>query len=284
MTGRGRVSLFAFLAAPLLAAGPAQAEDFDLWPCGSRNGREVTFNTHFWRDAEGKPIPRPPDAPRSPFPLGGAYGSGGAGANLTFPGDELWRLGPFDVVCHAVVINGKPIDPNLLHDPHRVIEYEGSTGVLFWPEYYSGFILRGIPLDAWKQGAALQTFGTERDDTLTGTDGADVLVPGAGRDLVAPGAGDDAILFTSGTLTIADDPPNTGTDHIELSRFTLDDLAFTAQGMDLIIATPDGFIRIVNQLATPEGQVERLRLSNRYDAIWVDAATLRESVLAGQQP
>jgi hypothetical protein len=269
-------SVVAALTATVLVFGPAHADPPPLWDCGSRSGRDVTFSKGGKRDKDGNIIPRAHDAPRSPFPRGGAYAYGGFAANLKSSSIDVWRLGPFDVVCHAVVLDGTPLHPDRLRFARAVVEFEGSGGVIWHDE--TAIVLRGIPIAWWRRGASRQVHGTARDDTLIGTDGDDVIVPGSGNDLVMPGGGNDAVVFTSGTLVIADDPQNSGADHVELTRFGMANVAFTQSGTDLIISTPDGFIRIVNQLATAQGQVERIRLGENGRDVWVDAAMMRNLV------
>lgn len=56
---------------------------------------------------------------------------------------------------------------------------------------------------------------------------------------------------------------------------------FTTSAADLIISPPDGYIRVHNQLATPAGHLERLRLGNGNRDDWIDAAQMR-ALAAGQ--
>lgn len=218
-------------------------------------------------------MPKDAGAP-SEWPRGGSYVYGGDAANLHFGETEVYRVTYFNPTCHAVVVGGQPLGPDLLPEGGKVIEKDGSTA-LIWPEGWA-VVLRGVSMDVWRQAQAMQISGTAADDALVGTAGPDVMVPGGGNDQVAPGPGDDAIVYSSGALVVLNTPPNAGNDHIELGRFAARDLTFSTDGADLVITTADGTIRLQGQLAEQADQIEALRLR---DDLLVTAAEMRKLAL-----
>jgi Ca2+-binding RTX toxin-like protein len=216
------------------------------------------------------------------MPLGGSYGHPPDTTNLVTPVAMILRVTLFDAAGDAIVIDGQPVSATTL-PPGAILTHSGPEMILRL-NGDDDVILRGIPLTYWAEGAARQIHGTAFADVLPGTAGADVLVPGgsktliepgesvnSGPDLVLPGTGDDRIVFSLGNLTIGATPPDSGTDTLDLRRFKRADLTLSRDGADLMIATPDGTIRLVGQNSA-DSNIETLLLDGK---VPLTAADLR---------
>lgn len=230
-----------------------------LWAPGTRHGSEVVKRD--WFPYRGGPITI--DMNKLPprdivMPQGGSYVHGGDVANLTSGLNEVLRVTAFDASSDAVVMDGQPLNGRDAPEGWLLAEANDSA-ILRAGD--GAVVLRGVSLALWAKGAAQQMHGTAGDDTLTGTRSGEALIPGGGIDLVIPAGGDDWIGFTSGDKIIADAPPNEGLDTLDLRRFVRTDLQVTAEGDDLVVATPDGWIRLEGQLGAPDGNIETVLLA-----------------------
>ena len=206
-------------------------------------------------------LPNPNDPPDTEQnPRGGSYNyapratslSGGEGTNL---------ITNYNVAKNAVVIDGKVINAQTLGG--TITARETSIGTIISYGDDDNVVLRGVTLAQWQAGAAQQIHGTSASEFLNGTTGANVLVSGGGSDRIAAGSGDDLIIYTSGDdVIIGNSTKNTGFDTLDLGRFNAADVHFSVSGWDVLIATPDGTIRleyqIRNELGNSEANIEKI--------------------------
>jgi len=94
------------------------------------------------------------------------------------------------------------------------------------------------------------------NDIITGTSFDDVISSGAGDDIITGNGGDDTFIFTSGNDVIQGFKSNYGTDTLDLSIYTSDQVSFSVSGYDVLIATPDGVIELDNQVRNPVGDTK----------------------------
>ena len=130
---------------------------------------------------------------------------------------------------------------------------------------------------------ALDDQASAGDDLIFGTYQADTLTGGAGHDTIAALAGNDVIVYDGGNdVILGDQYFNTGTDTLVLAQYTLSQLQFSVSGYDVLIATPDGTIRLEYQLrhetGHERGNIEQIVLENGV----LDAAAIRDLATGGQ--
>ncbi|WP_157946840.1 hypothetical protein [Thalassobius sp. I31.1] len=97
--------------------------------------------------------------------------------------------------------------------------------------------------------------GTDGNDRIKGrfrdsegdkvTKGNDIISAGAGNDVVKAGKGDDTMIYTSGNDTYV---AGKGEDTLDLSKYSSDEVTISKKGKHVIIETPDGTIKLKNQL------------------------------------
>lgn len=200
--------------------------------------------------------------PADPTPGGGSFVYSDGVSNLHSDLSEVLRVTYFDAACDAVVLDGTPLDGKTTEATAarwRITEGKNSALVLLGAE--GAVILRGVSLVLWQAGAARQIHGTAGDDNLVGTEQSDVFWSGGGSDRIAPAAGDDHIGYSVGDDVILNTPVNSGSDTLNLRRFSAADLGFTAQAADLIITTPIGKITLQDQLLGA-GNLEMILLAD----------------------
>jgi Ca2+-binding RTX toxin-like protein len=183
-----------------------------------------------------------------------------------------YRYSQFDPTKNSVVINGVAQSATALSAGVTVYEASGSTVFRFGHGDF--IVLRGVTLAAWQAGSAAQIKGGLGDDVLTGTASADVFVGGDGADTITGGLGDDWINYTSGNDVIVGDMENRGQDTLDLRQFTASQLHFSVSGNDILIQTPNGTIRLENQLRHDLGHSR-----SNVETILIAGATLTETAI-----
>ncbi len=117
------------------------------------------------------------------------------------------------------------------------------------------------------------------DDIVTGSYQADTISSGAGNDTIYADSGDDTIIYTSGEDVIIGNNTgyNYGTDTLDLSQYTADQVSFRIVGHDVFIDTPDGGIELDYQVRNELGHAR----SNIENIIFSDG-TLDEAGIAAR--
>ena len=123
---------------------------------------------------------------------------------------------------------------------------------------------------------------TDGDDAITGTGHSDTIPGSEGNDTITAGAGDDTITYASGDDVILGYNSNHGTDTLDLSQYTSDQVSFTVSGLDVLITTPDGQITLQRQVQYDLGH-NRSNIENIVFADGaLDEAGIRDRAVADQ--
>lgn len=101
---------------------------------------------------------------------------------------------------------------------------------------------------------AISSQATEGSDDINGTAMDDVIRPLGGADNILPFEGDDTIVYASGNDTIFGDQ-NTGFDRLDMRKYARAQVSFSTDwgGSAVRITTPDGFVRLTQQMSNPVG-------------------------------
>lgn len=241
------------------------AENLDSGSVSGQGGNE------FWIVTSSGDGPRPP--------RGGAYLKASGGSNVE-SGDGVLRVGGFDAATDTVVVNGHALSGSDLPNGVTAWDYRGSAVI----QYGRGeaVVLRGVTVDQWQAGAAGQILGTAAAENLEGTASADVIAGGGGADTITAGAGDDRINFASGDDVILGDLLNAGADTLDLRRFKAGKVTLRVSEEDVLIATPDGTIRLGSQvlhdLGHARSNIERILFADGT----LDEGAIRSRAIADQ--
>ncbi|MCG8531227.1 MAG: hypothetical protein MI749_11235, partial [Desulfovibrionales bacterium] len=120
----------------------------------------------------------------------------------------------------------------------------------------------GAAADVFEGGLGNDTLsGGTGADTLKGGNGNDTLDGGTGSDTLDGGAGDDTYTFErgDGSASITD---ASGSDTLDLSRYSANEVAFWMDGEDLLISAGEDNLRIHDQVSDSGSAIDRIRLSN----------------------
>ena len=103
--------------------------------------------------------------------------------------------------------------------------------------------------------------GGSGNDHFQGGRGNDVLDGGTGTDTLDGGEGDDRYVFErgDGAAGIHD---ASGTDTLELRRYSVNEIAFWMEGNDLMISAGDDRLRVFDQVSDNGPAIDRILLSN----------------------
>ncbi|HMO70966.1 MAG TPA: putative Ig domain-containing protein, partial [Paracoccaceae bacterium] len=119
---------------------------------------------------------------------------------------------------------------------------------------------------------------------ITGTPQADRIGTGPGADTIAALGGDDTIVYAGGDDVILGDASNTGFDTLDLRAHAAGEVTFAVSGNDILIATPDGTIRLADQVRRAVGHsrsnIERIVFSDGE----LDEAGIRARALSDPPP
>ena len=196
---------------------------------------------------------------------------GGAGTTTTYTG--------FNTALNTLLIAGAALDPNAPPAGTTVIQ-SGANVVVSTAE--GDIVLEDTDLAAWQATAQSQVLGTAADDTATGTTDGELISSGAGNDTIKASGGDDTIAYHSGDDVILGYKDNYGTDTLDLSQYSSDQVSFTISGFDIVIATPDGQITLERQVSYDIGHTR----SNIEQVIFsdgtLDDAGIRDRAAADQ--
>ncbi|NSX56902.1 calcium-binding protein [Parasulfitobacter algicola] len=119
--------------------------------------------------------------------------------------------------------------------------------------------------------------GDNTANHLTGGQGADRLEGRAGNDTLVGGDGDDTIIYASGDDVILGNYQNEGSDTLDLSKYTADQVSFRLNGNHVFIDTPDGIIQLSDQVLRNLGHTR----SNIETIVFSDV-TLNEADIAAR--
>lgn len=181
----------------------------------------------------------------------------------------------------VLVLDGMVINPNTPGGAVTLTQVGGDVQVS--ANGATAAMLVGVSLSAWQSAAATQLTGTAGDDVLSGTGAADLIAGGAGNDTIIAGGGDDVIIYSGGDDVIASAlTPNSGTDELDMSAYRSSDVRFSVSGDDVLITTPDGIVRLENQVLDlpggPNTNIERIIFAD----IAIDDAAIRLRAIEDQ--
>ena len=146
------------------------------------------------------------------------------------------------------------------------------------------FDYRGSPIgvDVEASTGADMIYGSDFSDTIDASSGADILNGGAGDDSLTGGAGDDMFVYTGGNDTIMGDGFNHGNDTLDLSQYMAAQVSFAVDGNDVVITTPDGTIRLEDEVFRTSGHyhsnIENIIFADGY----LDEQGLRDRAINDQ--
>ncbi len=126
------------------------------------------------------------------------------------------------------------------------------------------------------------------DDIVTGSYQADTISSGAGNDTIYADSGDDTIIYTSGDDVIIGNNTgyNYGTDTLDLSQYTADQVSFRIVQHDVFIDTPNGTIeldyQVRNELGDARLNIESIVFSDgTLDEAGIAARAIADQVSSG---
>ena len=124
----------------------------------------------------------------------------------------------------------------------------------------------GSLTEAGIMARAVSDQATSGNDIIIGTAFADVINGLGGSDTMTGFAGDDTFGFTSGDDVILGNLSNFGTDMLDLRQFSASNATFRVSGVDVLVTTSSGTIRLGSQVQYATGHersnIETILFSN----------------------
>lgn len=182
----------------------------------------------------------------------------------------------FSISGHNVVIT-TPDGSVTLHYQlrHAVGDYRSNIENIVFSD--------GTLDEAGIKDRALADQSTDGDDVITGSyNQSDIISSGSGNDTISANGGNDTIIYDSGDDTIMGHKSNYGDDTLDLSKYTADQVSFTAGWFSVVIDTPDGSITLHYQtryeLGHQRSNIENIVFSDGT----LDEAGIRERSISDQ--